>query len=250
MSIYSKAIWFFSAAFIFLDRYTLLPVAADESLCLTNLLGIDAEEILNAAASERMATLCSLMTLVLRSITFYGGPKLTQESLGWAPASFLGHEMSSLRKYENIPGIVSSKGLVVSFPGIILGQREGYPVEEYHLGYPARDHWQYAACVSPVKGMDGRITTRELSFDSCILAFVLDRPVDTLETDQGALVEFVFVLIQEIVDRTIYAKVQITGWMCDLYYTRPLISQRSRRQAGEHFTSEKLSRSRSATKRK
>ena len=113
-------------------------VAADEPLCIGNLLDLPAEEILNvpATAAARMGKVWELIAAkhggIPQQIIGFEQPRLTEKGKRWAPRSLLvmkeGELDSSGTRYQRwtdpVLGIPSADGLLVKFPGIRLRPRQ------------------------------------------------------------------------------------------------------------------------------
>ena len=63
--------------------------AGDEAVCLSILLGLDPEQILDTSDDDRMRKLFSMLDIFPSQIVFMPGPRINHKGYGWAPTSFL-----------------------------------------------------------------------------------------------------------------------------------------------------------------
>lgn len=134
-------------------------VAADEPLCIGNLLDLPAKEILNvpATSAARMGKVWELIAArhggIPQQIIGFEQPRLSEKGKRWAPRTLLvmkqGNSDTSgtriLRWTDSALGIPSADGLLVKFPGFRLHLRQPEdqmmrnpwksipPIPEFHL---------------------------------------------------------------------------------------------------------------------
>lgn len=113
-------------------------VAADEPLCIGNLLDLPADEILNvpATAAARMGRVWELIAArhggIPQQIIGFEQPRLTEKGKRWAPMTLLSNKKGNsdtsqtrvLSWTDPALGIPSADGLLVKFPGFRLHLRQ------------------------------------------------------------------------------------------------------------------------------
>lgn len=113
-------------------------VAADEALCIGNLLDLPANEILSVPATPaaRMGRVWELVAAryggILQQIIGFEQPRLTEKGKKWAPRTLLAMKEGKsdtpgtrvLRWTDPALGIPSADGLLVKFPGFRLHLRQ------------------------------------------------------------------------------------------------------------------------------
>jgi hypothetical protein len=104
------------------NRKTTKP--EDEVICLSVLLGIDVQSILDKPSQDRMKCLFQTIDNIRPAIVFSDGPRIHQDGFRWAPSSFLRPE-----KHPQEPGFHPGRGvwaerhpmgLLVNFDGFLL----------------------------------------------------------------------------------------------------------------------------------
>ncbi|KAJ5963875.1 uncharacterized protein N7479_003751 [Penicillium vulpinum] len=86
----------------------------DETLAISGLLNVDALELANLPATERMARFLHRVYHLPAGIIFLSGPKLTQEGFTWAPRSFMRAKESSI-PFAAYDGVCTPSGLVAQY---------------------------------------------------------------------------------------------------------------------------------------
>ena len=92
--------------------------AEDQPICLTLLLDLDMNELMEAPERHRMGKLWSLCGQLLASILFLLGSKLTDENLGWAPASCM--DCTYIGIPDEDPATITPDGLFVTLPRFLI----------------------------------------------------------------------------------------------------------------------------------
>ena len=90
----------------------------DQPICLAILLDLNLNELMEVSERYRMGKLWSMCGQLPAAILFLPGNKLTDENLGWAPASCM--DCTNLGIPRNVPGTVTPEGLFVTLPGFLL----------------------------------------------------------------------------------------------------------------------------------
>ncbi|PNP73350.1 hypothetical protein FNYG_13307 [Fusarium nygamai] len=96
----------------------------DESICIAHLLDVDPSPLLEVPDTSRMGVLLKMIGHVPTALIFFGGQKLEEQGLTWAPKSFL--QMASVPlplPWQNSlrdTSKLTSEGLRVRFPGAII----------------------------------------------------------------------------------------------------------------------------------
>ena len=92
--------------------------ADDQPICLALLLDLNMNELMDAPERHRMGRLWSLCGQLPASILFLPGKKVTDENLGWAPASCM--DCTYLGIPNEVPATVTPEGLFVTLPGFLI----------------------------------------------------------------------------------------------------------------------------------
>lgn len=122
-------------------RYRLTSVPWDEALIISFLLRWDVQKILDIPKEQRMQTVWSQLaansTAIPRNIIFNPGKRLSESGFRWAPSTLMGPSNSEMPiSTDGPPGILTSSGLTVQYPGSILSSRSpprGPVVEDLYL---------------------------------------------------------------------------------------------------------------------
>jgi hypothetical protein len=103
-------------------------ILADEAICLGNLTDIEdsvMEQILLLDShEERMVKFWEAQKKITTEVLFWGGPRLPQFPMRWAPLSFLdGYDTPYMTSQTNafVPAFLNELGLKFKLPGMILG---------------------------------------------------------------------------------------------------------------------------------
>ena len=92
--------------------------SVDQPICLAILNDLNLSELMEVPETHRMGKLWSMFRQLPASILFLPGHKLTDENLGWAPASCM--DCTSLGIPDSLPATVDPEGLFVTLPGFLL----------------------------------------------------------------------------------------------------------------------------------
>ncbi len=107
----------------------------DEPLCIAILLDLNIDELQKAPADDRVRKFWSLHVKGLpASVLFLPGKKLLNEGFGWAPADLM--QLKILGTEINCRGMITRRGLQISYPGFTLSQPDHSP--NYVLPWPGR----------------------------------------------------------------------------------------------------------------
>lgn len=114
-------------------RFRTTSVATDEALCISTLLNLKVEQIVQCPPDKRMETLWDMIPDVPSGILCYTGETITRPGLRWAPTSLLfspsninqtTEKYGSVRAFLNDSSPPSGKtttvGLLVKLPGTIM----------------------------------------------------------------------------------------------------------------------------------
>ena len=99
-------------------RYRSTSYIEDQPICLTILLDLNLNELMEAPENQRMAKLWSMCSQLPAAMLFLPGRKLTQENMGWAPASCI--DCTHIGIPDDVPATVTPNGLFVTLPGFVL----------------------------------------------------------------------------------------------------------------------------------
>ncbi|XDG09156.1 hypothetical protein ABKA04_008771 [Annulohypoxylon sp. FPYF3050] len=112
-------------------------VATDEALCLSTLMGLDMDEILEAEPEQRMAAFWRKVPCAPSSLLIASVPTLDDVGLSWAPRSCLltNERLSETGSLNTLPSIslrrptrLTDDGLMVDGPGLLI-RCDGYRPE-------------------------------------------------------------------------------------------------------------------------
>ena len=100
-------------------------VQKDEALCLSALLALDIKIILSAPEEEWMKQVWMMVAWYSPAIIFWNDPKLPYDGFRWAPSSLLRGSLVPVDYWSpnfpnNSKAELTEKGLIVSFPGVLL----------------------------------------------------------------------------------------------------------------------------------
>ncbi|KAI9871761.1 MAG: hypothetical protein M1830_002482 [Pleopsidium flavum] len=134
-------------------------VATDEALCLGTLTDIDMEKLMEVPPEARMKRFWSLQAGYTGDMIFWTGCRMEDEGYRWAPASFM-HQILEL-----LPGGLDSnsksmahrtdEGLMVKYPGVILGTFQDAPIARKFWLRDEKKEWRYwMACTARRDGGD------------------------------------------------------------------------------------------------
>lgn len=145
-------------------------VAADEALCLANLIGMDANLVVDVPAHQRMAAFWrAIDPKQCLPALFWNCARLDQDGLRWAPATLMTRTFESMTQVYNtgtrqvlhnnplrlevtLGPLVTlvSEGLCVTFPGIILSGIKR-PVESEFF-YEVNGQWFQVDAIMDIAG--------------------------------------------------------------------------------------------------
>ena len=127
-------------------QYRSTSVATDEPLCLSCLMGLDTDKILEAEPSERMAAFWSMCPRIPRVLVFWQHERLQQPGFRWAPKSFLGIESSAMSDAGkvNVPtATLTKRGLQTRCLGVIFSSLAAYAIAEYFWVKSEEGDWTH-----------------------------------------------------------------------------------------------------------
>lgn len=114
-------------------RFRTTSVATDEAICISTLLNLNVEQIVQSSPEKRMEKLWDMIPDVPSEILCYRGETITRQGLRWAPKSLLfspsnmnqtTEKYGSVRAFVNESSPPSAKtttaGLLVKLPGTIM----------------------------------------------------------------------------------------------------------------------------------
>ncbi|PBK87249.1 hypothetical protein ARMGADRAFT_998177 [Armillaria gallica] len=99
-------------------RWRTTSRAEDETLAISGLLNVDAFELVNLPASQRMMTLLLRVQKLPSDVLFMPGPKLKESGFRWAPKTMMtriGNSMSISGQYE---ALCTPQGLIAEYSAV------------------------------------------------------------------------------------------------------------------------------------
>lgn len=161
-------------------RWRHLSWPSDETICMANMLGVSSDEVeklLKAPYHQRMRQFLSMFEAYPASLLFSQVPKLREDGLRWAPASWLHcpkhvREQRDMGIEDNSVGKRTSAGLVISCPHILLSSKD-YNLfsnrREFHLRLRPSGAWfSIQGCLSHRYLMRTRSTSGAKTLAICL----------------------------------------------------------------------------------
>lgn len=139
-------------------QYRSTSVETDEPLCLSCLVGLDMDKILEVEPDERMVAFWSMFPNIPRVLIFWQNETLQQPGFRWAPKSFLGVEsyIGSEVGEVNVPTTtLTRRGLQTRCLGVIFSSLEDFPIAEYFWVRDEDGNWTHMVSGSTGLPSDG-----------------------------------------------------------------------------------------------
>jgi hypothetical protein len=133
-------------------KFRSTSVASDEALCLGAMLNLDVAVIQKASDTleERMATLWRMLPEVPSYLLLFGGRRLQDEPLRWAPATLLGTRNPGwagiLKHTDERAAVADENGLHVQFPGFIIPAHSGVIFRKFYFPIARTRSWYEVCC--------------------------------------------------------------------------------------------------------
>ncbi|SJL08716.1 uncharacterized protein ARMOST_12085 [Armillaria ostoyae] len=99
-------------------RWRTTSRAGDETLAISGLLNIDAFELVNLPASQRMMTLFLRVQKLPSDIIFIPGPKLNESGFRWAPKTMMTSMRTSMPIYDQYDALCTPQGLIAEYSAV------------------------------------------------------------------------------------------------------------------------------------
>ena len=188
-------------------QYRSTSVATDEPLCLSCLMGLDTDKILEAEPSERMAAFWSMCPRIPRVLVFWQHTTLQQPGFRWAPKSFLGIESSAMSEAGevNVPtATLTRRGLQTKCLGVIFSSLKAYAIAEYFWVRNEDGDWTHMVS-RPAEALS---KVPETLHQSCV-ALLVRRSID--ENSLSSSTNFTMVRVTEEKDGILFVHRGETG---------------------------------------
>ncbi|KAK0462720.1 hypothetical protein IW261DRAFT_177955 [Armillaria novae-zelandiae] len=99
-------------------RWRTTSRAGDETLAISGLLNVDAFELVNLPASQRMTTLLLRVRKLPSNIIFMPGPKLNQSCFRWAPRTMMTSMRISMTVSGQYEALCTPQGLIAEYSAV------------------------------------------------------------------------------------------------------------------------------------